>query len=93
MRADTVDVAVSIYALGAVDDLDRVFRQVHRVLRPEAPFVFSLPHPAFRIVRPRPATRRRCSRSYFDRTADPWTVGDEAGSEYPTHDQRPVHRA
>ena len=29
----------------AVDDLDRVFRQVHRVLRPEAPLVFSLPHP------------------------------------------------
>ena len=31
--------------LGRVDDLPRVFRQVHRVLKPGAPFVFSVPHP------------------------------------------------
>lgn len=46
LRADTVDAAVSDRALGNVPDIDRVFRQVHRVLRPDGLFVFSLPHPA-----------------------------------------------
>jgi ubiquinone/menaquinone biosynthesis C-methylase UbiE len=46
LRADTVDVAVSDLALHDVPDLDRVFRQVHRVLRLDGLFVFSLPHPA-----------------------------------------------
>jgi SAM-dependent methyltransferase len=50
VRADTIDLALSIYGLAAVDDLDRVFRQVHRVLRPDRPLVFSLPHPAFAML-------------------------------------------
>ena len=36
IRADQIDIAVSVWALSLVDDLDRVFRQVHRVLRPNA---------------------------------------------------------
>jgi SAM-dependent methyltransferase len=48
VRADTIDAAVSVLALSGVADLTRVFRQVHRVLRPEAPLVLSLPHPALR---------------------------------------------
>jgi SAM-dependent methyltransferase len=32
-------------AVAAVDDLSRLFRQVHRVLRPGSTFVFSMPHP------------------------------------------------
>jgi SAM-dependent methyltransferase len=82
VRADTVDVAVSIYALGAVADLDRVFRQVHRVLRPEAPLVISVPHPAFRAIDPSsdPPSLRR---PYFDRTPTPWMVGDDEGRDYP----------
>jgi hypothetical protein len=32
-------------ALSSVADLGRVFRQVHRVLRADAPIVVSLPHP------------------------------------------------
>ena len=47
VRADGIDLAWSSYALAEVPDLDRVFRQVHRVLRHEAPIVFTLPHPAF----------------------------------------------
>jgi len=45
LRADAVDLVVSVYALTAVGDLSRVVRQVHRVLTPESPFVLSLPHP------------------------------------------------
>ena len=41
----SVDLVFSAFELAAVDDLPRVFRQVHRVLRPGAPLVFSVPHP------------------------------------------------
>ncbi|QYG95280.1 class I SAM-dependent methyltransferase [Iamia sp. SCSIO 61187] len=47
VRGDGIDLAWSAYALAEAPDLDRVFRQVHRVLRHEAPIVFALPHPAF----------------------------------------------
>lgn len=41
----SVDLVVSAGALAHVDDLARVFRQVHRVLRSDAPFVLTVPHP------------------------------------------------
>lgn len=50
VRADSIDVAFSAYAFGYVEDLNRVFRQVHRVLKPEAPLVFSTPHPAYDMI-------------------------------------------
>ena len=82
IRADTIDIAISVYSLGAVADLDRVFRQVHRVLRPEAPIVLSLPHPAFRAIDQSgdpPVVRR----SYFDRTPIPWESESESGNDHP----------
>jgi len=45
LRADSIDLAFSSHALAEVEDLDRVFRQVHRVLRPGGAFVFSYEHP------------------------------------------------
>lgn len=45
VRADSIDSALAVYSLAGVQDLGRVFRQVHRVLKPEAPFTVSLPHP------------------------------------------------
>lgn len=82
VRADTVDVALSVYSLGAVADLDRVFRQVHRVLRPEAPLVVSLPHPVFRAMQPN--SNPPCfERTYFDRAPIPWTFGNDSGNDYP----------
>jgi len=79
VRADSIDVVVSIYALGGVEDLNRVFRQVHRVLKPEAHLLFSIPHPAFTMIDPNtdpPVLRRH----YFDRSPDgadhPKTVSD-----------------
>lgn len=65
VRADTIDGVVSAFGLAAVADLDRVFRQVDRVLRPEHHFVLSLPHPAFALVDPEdPDLRVR--RAYWD---------------------------
>ena len=51
LRADTIDVVFSSFAFQYVEDLNRVFRQVHRVLKVGAPLVFSLPHPAWALAR------------------------------------------
>lgn len=65
VRANTIDAAVAVLSLADVDDLDRVFRQVHRVLRPQGPLVLSLPHPAAMLTE---------GRSWFDRSvADVFT--------------------
>jgi len=45
VRADQMDLVVSVQSLGFTSDLDRVFRQAHRVLRPGAHIVISLAHP------------------------------------------------
>jgi len=45
LPADSFDAALSIHALAAVEDLGRVFRQVHRVLKADRPLVVTLPHP------------------------------------------------
>jgi SAM-dependent methyltransferase len=79
VRADTIDAAVSVYGLAAADDLDRIFRQVHRVLHTDRPFVFSLPHPAFTLLDPdggEPVLRR----SWWDASPISWSVSD-GGSE------------
>ncbi|MGH9300989.1 MAG: class I SAM-dependent methyltransferase, partial [Acidimicrobiales bacterium] len=69
LRADTIDVAFSSYALGYVEDLGRVFRQVHRVLRVGGALVFSLSHPAYDIIEDSPADHAPAvRRSYFDRS-------------------------
>jgi SAM-dependent methyltransferase len=73
VRADTIDAAVSVYGLAAADDLDRIFRQVHRVLKPERPLVFSLPHPAFTLLDPdggEPVLRR----TWWDSSPVAWSV-------------------
>jgi SAM-dependent methyltransferase len=83
VRAETIDVVLSTYALATVPDLDRVFRQVHRVLRQECPVVFSLPHPAFGLFDPTAADPLRVARSYFDRTPRPWHAGGIDGADHP----------
>ncbi len=45
VRADSIDAALAIYSLSQVQDLPRVFRQIHRVLSTDAPLVIALPHP------------------------------------------------
>ncbi len=79
LRADTIDAALSAMALAGVGDLDRVFRQAHRVLRSESPLVISLPHPAAAIS---------AGHSYFDRrprgwSADPSPAAEPSAIEHP----------
>jgi len=66
VRADSIDLAFSSYALESVEDLNRVFRQVHRVLRQEMPLVFSVAHPAYRMIDDKSEEPLLVRRSYFD---------------------------
>lgn len=83
-RADSVDVAFSAMAFQYMSDLNRVFRQVHRVLKPQGMLVFSIPHPAASLAEI-PASDNQLSieprsvdisRSYFDRTEVKRSEGD-----------------
>ncbi len=47
-EAESFDAAHSAFALHYVDDVDRCYGEVFRVLRPGAAFVFSVDHPVFR---------------------------------------------
>jgi len=70
VRADSIDLAFSSYAFGTVDDLNRVFRQLHRVLRQECPLVFSMSHPAYAMIDDSAEDPLLVRRSYFERSAD-----------------------
>ena len=72
VRADQIDIAVSVWALSLVDDLDRVFRQVHRVLRPNAHLIVALPHPAVLCADPVDPTR----------TVRSWRTDEKIGERY-----------
>jgi len=70
VRADSIDVAFSAYAFDAVDDLNRVFRQVHRVLRQDCPLAFSVSHPAYSMIDDAAEDPLLVRRSYFQRSTD-----------------------
>jgi len=67
LRAKTIDLVFSAYAFGFVEDLGRVFRQVHRVLKSDAALVLSLPHPAYDLIDDNSEEPLLIRRSYFDR--------------------------
>jgi SAM-dependent methyltransferase len=83
VRADSIDAAVSSYGLAGIADIDRVFRQVHRVLREDRPFVFSLPHPASNLLDPSdPVPRLR--RTWWDERPVSWSRADaDAPPDHP----------
>lgn len=74
IRADTIDTAVAVYTLGRVDDMDRVLRQVNRVLRTSGGLVASFPHPISLAVERESTGGPRIVRRYGDR--EPLSLGD-----------------
>jgi SAM-dependent methyltransferase len=54
-----VDLVVCVHQIGMDTDIARLFRQVHRVLRPEAGFVFAVDHPMAAVFDGNDATARR----------------------------------
>lgn len=45
IASGSCEVVLAAHSLGTVDDLGRVLRQVHRILKPSMPLVVSMPHP------------------------------------------------
>lgn len=90
VRGDSVDVALSIYSLAAVDDLGRVFRQVHRTLRHECPLVLSVPHPLRTMLSPGDPTV--VERPYFAEGPAHWTAAGTTGIDH-THTISAIHTA
>ena len=82
LTADSIDLVFSAYAFGYVEDLNRVFRQVHRVLKVGAPLVFSLPHPAYDMIDDESAEPLLVRRSYFDRTPIEYQAGGITFTDY-----------
>jgi len=72
VRADQIDLVVSVWSLSLSDDLDRVLRQVHRVMRSGGHLVLSLPHPASLCADPVDPSR----------TIQSWRSGDPIGERY-----------
>ena len=50
----TCDVVVAAQTIGGIDDLGRLLRQVHRILKPSMPFVISVPHPYAAVTEGQP---------------------------------------
>jgi SAM-dependent methyltransferase len=83
LRADSIDLVFSAYAFGYVDDLNRVFRQVHRVLKVGAPLVFSLPHPSYDMIDDDdPVAPLLVRRSYFDHSPIDYEWNGVAFTDY-----------
>jgi SAM-dependent methyltransferase len=83
LRADSIDLVFSAFAFQYVEDLNRVFRQVHRVLKVGAPLVFSLPHPAWFVIDEDAGIPPRAERSYFDRSPERYDRSGVNFTEYP----------
>lgn len=90
LRADSIDLAFAASMLGEVEDIDRLLRQVHRVLRPGAAFVFSYDHPmALAVGREGeapgalPLGALEVRRSYFDTRPVAVTHDDETIQIWP----------
>ena len=92
LRADSIDVALAAGVVHEIEDFDRMLRQVQRVLRPGAAFVFSHDHP-MRLAVARdadgggagalPLGRLEVRRSYFDPAPIIATRDDEAIQMWP----------
>jgi len=83
IRGDQLDLALSSYGLVATDDLGRVFRQVHRVLRSEGPLLISMPHPAALGHQFEGGGAPMMMRTQFDATTISWEHDDHSGVVIP----------
>jgi SAM-dependent methyltransferase len=84
VRADSIDSALAVYSLSQVQDLPRVFRQLHRVLSTDAPLVIALPHPTTTMLEwdPEEQDSPWMWRSHWSDQPIAWRV---AGDEGTTH--------
>ncbi len=50
LPADSFDAIVAVHSLASIDNIGRVFRQAHRLLRADRPLLMTLPHPASLVL-------------------------------------------
>jgi SAM-dependent methyltransferase len=88
-----IDLALCVHQITLDTDIARLFRQVHRVLRPEAGFIFAVPHPMSAVFDGNDATARR---RYGDTTP---TIGELAMALQRAnfsidvmHELKPIHQ-
>ncbi|MGI9577715.1 MAG: class I SAM-dependent methyltransferase [Microthrixaceae bacterium] len=84
VRADSIDAVLAAYSLSQVQDLSRVFRQLHRVLSPEAPVVLSVPHPMSLMLEwdPEEQSSPWLSRTAWSDSAIAWRVAGDEGAAH-----------
>ena len=62
----SIDLAIASHTLANIDDLPRLLRQVHRVLKSSSPFVVAMHHPVAAMFDGGDPTARRAVRSRWD---------------------------
>ncbi|MFM7063504.1 MAG: class I SAM-dependent methyltransferase [Actinomycetes bacterium] len=84
VRADSVDLVVAVYSLASVADLGRVFRQLHRIMRPDAALVLSLPHPMSLMLELEPEEQQTpyLTRTFWTDQPLSWRAGGDEGTTY-----------
>ncbi|MCP4435081.1 MAG: methyltransferase domain-containing protein [Actinomycetia bacterium] len=84
VRADSIDAVLAVYSLAQVQDLSRVFRQLHRVLSPDAPVVLSVPHPMSLMLEwdPEEQSSPWLARTAWSDAALAWRVGGDEGATH-----------
>ncbi len=80
-RADSIDLVIAVYSLAGVQDLGRVFRQLHRIMKPEAALVMSVPHPFSLMLEldPEEQSTPYLTRSSWHEQAISWRAGGDEG--------------
>jgi ubiquinone/menaquinone biosynthesis C-methylase UbiE len=81
LRADSIELVVAIYSLAGVQDLGRVFRQLHRIMRPDGALVLSLPHPMAMMLEADPDDQQTpyLTRTAWSDQAITWRSGGDEG--------------
>ena len=81
VRADSIDLVVAVYSLAAAADLGRVFRQLHRIMRPDAALVLSLPHPTSMMLELEPDEQQTpyLTRTFWTEHPLAWRAGGDEG--------------
>jgi ubiquinone/menaquinone biosynthesis C-methylase UbiE len=81
LRADSIELVVAIYSLAGVQDLGRVFRQLHRIMRPDGALVLSLPHPMAMMLEADPEDQQTpyLTRTAWSDQAITWRSGGDEG--------------
>lgn len=81
LRADSFELVLAVYSLAGVQDLGRVFRQLHRIMKPDAALVLSLPHPFSMMLEADPDEQSTpyLTRSAWSDQALAWRAGGDEG--------------